>query len=211
MITLYADKGKASLTPHMILNEIGRPFDLVQINCDAGEQRSEGYLRINPHGRVPALVHDGVIVYETLAVVLHLVERFPEAGLAPPPGSNERSLFYRFVAHLGCSIQPEMRAYFYAEEHGSGTTCIADVKRMAEGRIRSAFELLDIELGKGPFLLGERYSAADPYLMMLVRWTRNMTKPARTLPNIAAHAERVLARPKVKLTLENEGLAAPYV
>jgi glutathione S-transferase len=60
-------------------------------------------------------------------------------------------------------------------------------------------------------LLGEQYCAADPYLTMLVRWTRNMTNPARTLPNIAAHAERVLARPNVKRTLEREGLALPYV
>jgi glutathione S-transferase len=211
MIKLYADKGKASLTPHMILNEIGRPFELVLVDCDAGEQRSEAYLRVNPHGRIPALAHDGLIVYETAAVVLHLVERFPEADLAPPPGSHERSLFYRWVAHLGCSIQPEMRAYFYAEQHAGGAACVADVKRMAERRIRAAFEVLDEQLGEGPFLLGDRYTAADPYLLMLVRWTRNMTNPARTLTHIAAHAERVLARPKIKLTLEVEGLSPPYV
>jgi glutathione S-transferase len=211
MITLYADKGKASLTPHMILNEIGRPFDLVLVDCDAGEQRSAAYLRINPHGRVPALVDDGLVLYETVAIVLHLVERFPGANLAPPPGSSERSIFYRWIAHLGCSIQPEMRAYFYAKEQASDPRCVAEAKQMAEGRIRAAFEIIDQQLGQGPFLLGEQYCAADPYLTMLVRWTRNMTNPARTLPNIAAHAERVLARPNVKRTLEREGLALPYV
>jgi glutathione S-transferase len=211
MISLYYHPGNASLTPHILLNEIGHPFDLVKVDCDAGEQRSEAYLRINPHGRVPALVHDGVVLYETAAIVLHLVERFPEADLAPPPGSNERSLFYRWIAHLACTIQPEMRPYFYAAQHASDAAHVADVKQTAERRLRAMFEVVERQLGNGPYLLGDRYSAADPYLTMLMRWTRNMSKPARTLPNLAAHAERVLARPKVKLTFEREGVAPPLI
>lgn len=211
MITLYYHPGNASLTPHVLLNEIGQPFELAKIDCDAGEQRSEAFLRINPHGRVPTLVHDGLVLYETAAIVLHLVERFPEAELAPPPKSDERSLFYRWIAHLSCTIQPEMRPYFYAQQHASDPAHVADVKQTAEKRLRAMFEVVDQQLGKGPYLLGDRYSAVDPYLTMLMRWTRNMTKPARTLANLAAHAERVLARPKVKLTFERELKSPPYL
>jgi glutathione S-transferase len=211
MITLYYHPGNASLTPHILLNEIGQPFELAKIDCDAGEQRSEAFLRINPHGKVPTLVHDGLVLYETAAIVLHLVERFPEAELAPPPGSKERSLFYRWIAHLSCTIQPEMRPYFYPEQHTAHPERVADVKQVAEKRLRAMFEVVDQQLGQGPYLLGDRYSAADPYLTMLVRWTRNMTKPARTLAHLAAHAERVLARPKVKLTFERELKTPPYV
>jgi glutathione S-transferase len=211
MIKLYYHPGNASLTPHVLLNEIGAPFELVHIDCDKGEQRAPEFLRINPHGRVPTLVHDDLVLYETAAIVLHLVERFPDAGLAPPPGTNERSLFYRWIAHLSSTIQPEMRPYFYAEQHTQDPARVGDVKATADRRLRAMFEVVDEQLGDGPWLLGDRYSAADPYLTMLVRWTRNMTRPARTLPNLAAHAERVLARPKVKLTFERELKAPPFI
>jgi glutathione S-transferase len=211
MITLYYHTGTASLTPHILLNEIGRHFELAKIDCDAGEQRSENYLRINPYGKVPTLVHDGLVLYETAAIVLHLVERFPSAELAPPAGTDERSLFYRWIAHLSCTIQPEMRAYFYPEQHTNDPSRIDDVKQVAEKRLRALFAVVDKQLGSGPFLLGDRYSAVDPYLTMLMRWTRNMTNPARTLPHLAAHAERVLSRPMVKLTFEREGITPPLV
>jgi glutathione S-transferase len=211
MIALYYHPGNASLTPHILLNEIGRPFELSKIDCDAGEQRSEAFLRINPHGRVPTLVHDDLVLYETAAIVLHLVERFPEAELAPPPSTDARSLFYRWIAHLSCTVQPEMRPFFYPGQHTNDPARIADVKQTAEARLRAMFEVVDQQLGDGPFLLGDRYSAADPYLTMLVRWTRNMARPARTLPNLAAHAERVLARPKVRLTFEHELKTPPYI
>jgi glutathione S-transferase len=211
MLTLYYDSGKASLTPHMLLNEIGCPFDLVAVDCARGEQRTEAYLRLNPQGRIPTLVHDGIVIYETAAILLHLVERFPEAGLAPPPGTRERSLFYRWLAHLSSTVQPEMRTFFYAHEFPGDDAQRADIKRTAETRLRHLFDAIERELEKGPFVLGERYSAIDPYLLMLVRWTRNMSRPARLLPNIAAHAERVLARAPVKATFEREGLAPPFV
>ena len=211
MLKLYYHPGHASLTPHVLLNEIGEPFELVHVDCDAGEQRSPEFLRINPHGRVPTLVHDDLVLYETAAIVLHLVERFPKADLAPPPGTSERSLFYRWIAHLSSTIQPEMRPYFYAEQHTSDPARVSDVKAIADQRLRAMFEVVEEQLERGPWLLGDRYSAADPYLTMLVRWTRNMSRPARTLPNLAAHAERVLARPKVKLTFEHELKSPPYI
>jgi glutathione S-transferase len=211
MIKLYYHPGNASLTPHVLLNEIGAAFELVHIDCDKGEQRSLEFLRINPHGRVPTLVHDDLVLYETAAIVLHLVERFPEAGLAPPPGTDERSLFYRWIAHFSSTIQPEMRPYFYSEQHTGDQARVADVKMTADKRLRAMFEAVDAQLGRGPWLLGDRYSAADPYLTMLVRWTRNMSRPARTLPHLAAHAERVLARPQVKLTFERELKSPPFI
>lgn len=211
MIKLYYHPGNASLTPHVLLNEIGTPFELVHIDCDKAEQHSPEFLRINPHGKVPTLVHDDLVLYETAAIVLHLVERFPDAELAPPPGTDERSLFYRWIAHLSSTIQPEMRPYFYAEQHTGDPARMDDVKATADKRLRAMFEVVNEQLGRGPWLLGDRYSAADPYLTMLVRWTRNMSRPARTLPNLAAHAERVLARPKVKRTFEHELKSPPFI
>ena len=211
MLTLHYYPGNASLAPHFLLNEIGAPFELALVDRTANAQQSEAYLRLNPNGRIPTLVDGDLVVYETAAIVLHLCDAFPAAGLAPAVGSRERALFYRWIAHLSCTVQPEMRPYFYPEQHVSDPARAGDVKRTAEKRLAEMFDKIDTLLGAGPYLLGERYSAADPYLLMLVRWTRAMERPARELPNLARHAERVLAREAIRRTFEREGLGAPFV
>ena len=211
MLTLHYYPGNASLAPHCLLSEAGAPFELALVDRDAGAQRSAAYLRLNPNGRIPTLVDGDLVVYETAAVVLHLVDRFPEAELAPAVGTKERSLFYRWLAHLSCSVQPEMRPYFYPEQHVEDPAHAGDVKRTAERRLGEMFARIDAQLGAGPFLLGERYSAVDPYLLMLVRWGRGWKQPPRELPNLGKHAERVLARPAIARTFEREGLKAPFV
>jgi glutathione S-transferase len=87
------------------------------------------------------------------------------------------------------------------------------VKARAEEKIGGMLDQLDAELARhgGPWLLGERYSALDPYALMLGRWTRAFARPARGLPQLGAHLRRVLARPTVKRVFEREGLAEPWV
>ncbi len=211
MLTLHYFPGNASLTPHFLLNEIGAPFDLALVDRSVDAQRSEAYLRLNPNGRIPTLVDGDLVVYETAATVLHLVDRFPEAGLAPAIGTRERSLFYRWVAHLSCTVQPEMRPYFYSEQHVEDPAHASDVKRTAERLLGEMFARIDAQLGAGPYLLGERYSAVDSYLLMLMRWGRGWAKPPRELPNLAKHAARMLARPAIQRTFEREGLSAPLL
>ena len=104
-----------------------------------------------------------------------------------------------------------MRPYFYPEQHVSDPAHAEDVKRTAERRLAEMFDRIDALLGAGPFLLREHYTVADPYLLMLVRWTRAMKRPARALPNLARHAERVLAREAIRRTFDSEHLTAPFV
>jgi len=211
VITLHYYPGNASLTPHVLLRETGAPFELALVDRAVDAQRSAAYLRLNPNGRIPTLVDGEIVVYETAAIVLYLVDRFPEAHLAPVVGTPERALFYRHIGYLSCTVQPEMRPYFYAEQHVRDAGHAADVRETAERRLAEMFDRIDAQLGDGPYLLGRDYSAADPYLLMLVRWTRAMKRPARLLPNIARHAERVMAREAVRRTLEEEGLSTPYI
>ena len=211
MLTLHYFPGNASLTPHFLLREIGAPFELSLVDRSKDAQHSPEYLHLNPNERIPTLVDGDLVVYETAAIVLYLTERFPEAGLTPPVGSKERAHFLRWVAHLGSTVQPEMRPYFYPEQHITDPAQAADVKRTAERRLAEMFDRIDNLLGAGPYVLGERYSAADPYLFMLVRWTRNMARPARELPSLARHAERMLARDAIREAFKVEGLEAPFV
>ena len=209
MHTLYYYPGNASLLPHMVLREIGAPFELRLVDRTRDAQKSADYLRLNPNGRIPVLIDGDLVLFETAAIVLHLVDRHPEAGLAPPPGTPERAQFYKWMVHLTNTPQAEYRAWFYPWQHVADRTMADSVKQAAGERLGRMFTVIADQLGGGPWLLGQRFSAADLFLFMLVRWGREMPHPPRDRPEIAAHASRVLKRPAVEATLEAEGLKPP--
>lgn len=210
MITLHYYPGNASLTPHFLLNEIGCPFELALVDRSVNAHKSPEYLRLNPHGRIPTLVDGEIVVYETAAIAMHLADRFPEADLAPPLGTPARAAYYKWLVHLSSTVQAEMRPFFYPEQHVALATNVEDVQRTAARRLDEMFSTVDRLLGEGPYLLGDRFSAVDPYLFMLVRWGRFLPAPPRRLSNIARHAERLISRPAILSALESEGLEAPY-
>lgn len=211
MYVLHYFPGNASLLPHMMLREIGAPFELSLVDRAQNAQKSPAYLKLNPNGRIPVLVDGALVLYETAAIALHLVDRHPQAALASEPGTPERSLFYRWLVHLTNTPQAEYRAWFYPHEHVADEAAAPAVKAAAERRLNAMFDLIANQLGAGPWLLGERFSAADLYLFMLIRWGRAMPRPPRTLPPLGRLAERVLERPAVQAALAAEGLQPPIV
>ncbi len=102
-----------------------------------------------------------------------------------------------------------MITYYYPERWASSEAGAADVKRHAEQHLGSMFDTIEQSLGQGPYLLGHRYSAADPYLLMLARWSRGFARPARTLPKLGKLLEAVAARPAVQRAFASEGIAPP--
>jgi glutathione S-transferase len=208
---LYYFPGNASLLPHMMLREIGAPFELRLVDRAQNAQKSAEYLRLNPNGRIPVLIDGDFVLYETAAVALHLCDRHPEAALAPPPGTRERSLFYRWLVHLTNTPQAEYRAWFYPHEFVTDEAAAPAVKDAAERRLNGIFDRIADQLGSGPWLLRQTFSAADLYLFMLIRWGRAMPRPPRRLAPLGALAERVLARPAVQAALAAEGLQPPFV
>jgi glutathione S-transferase len=209
MYVLYYYPGNASLLPHMLLREIGAPFELRLVDRDQNAQRSPDYLNLNPNGRIPVLIDGDLVLFETSAIVLHLVDRHPDAGLAPQVGTVERAHFYKWMVHLTNTPQVEFRAYFYPRQHVGDEAAAPTVKQTAELRLNGMFDRIAEQLGDKPWLLGDRFSAADLFLFMLVRWGRGMTRPPRTLSNLNSLAERVLARPAVQAAIAAEGLQAP--
>jgi glutathione S-transferase len=209
MYALYYYPGNASLLPHIMLREIGAPFELRLVDRSQDAQNSAEYLRLNPNGRIPVLIDDDLTLFETAAIVLHLVDRHPEAGLAPPVGTKERAHFYKWIVHLTNTPQVEFRAYFYPHQHVSDEAAAPSVKQAAEARLNVMFDRIAAQLGGQPWLLGEQFSAADLFLFMLIRWGRGMTRPPRTIPYLDALAQRVLARPAVRAAIEAEGLKDP--
>lgn len=209
MYELYYSPGTASLLPHMMLRELGVPFQLRLVDREAKEQAGRAYLTLNPNGRIPVLVADGQALYETAAIALHLADRHP--GLAPPVGAADRGDYYKWMVHLANTTQAEFRAWFYPHEYIDDPAHEASAKAAAGKRMMANFEVIAGQLAGRDWLLLSGFSAADLYLLMMVRWGRTLPHPARENPVLAAHAERVLARPAVRETLAAEGLAAPFV
>jgi glutathione S-transferase len=208
---LYYYPGNASLLPHFMMREIGRPFELRLVDRTRNEQKSAEYLKLNPNGRIPTLVDGDLVLFETTAIALYLADKYPDAGLAPPFGSSERAQFYKWMVHLTNTPQVEFRAWFYPHEHVSDKAAAPCVKAAAEIRLQAMFARIETQLGDGPWLLGERFSAADLFLFMLIRWGRSMEVPPRSRAGLMAFAERVLERPAVQETLAAEGLEPPFV
>ena len=217
MMQLYYDAGSASFTPHVLLREIGAPFELKLVQREQGAHKSPEYLKLNPNGLVPVLVDGDLVLYETAAICLYLADKYPEAKLAPPPGSSAaRAHFQQWLIWLTNTLQAMLLHYFYPERlvDEGNTPAAAAVKAQAMAKVGAMLAQLDAQLGAcgGPWLLGQAYSAVDPYAFMLCRWTRGFAaRPARDYAHIAAYLQRLLQRPALQQALHAEGLAPPWV
>jgi glutathione S-transferase len=206
MYTLYYAPGAASFVVHWLLIEAGAEYQLQRVNLQAGEQRSEAYLKLNPNGVVPTLLIDGKPASEAAALLLHLADSFPAMGLAPAVGSLDRAHYYQWVLHLANTVQPAFRHWFLAAE-AAGEANAEAAKAQARARIEAAWQRIDDHLNaNGPYLLGESPSAADFLLTMLMRWSRNMPRPATEWVNLAALAQRMKARPSFAQLCQAEEL-----
>jgi len=215
MIQLHYFPGNASMAPHLLLRELGVPFELKLVDRAAGAHKSAAYLKLNPNGLIPVLVDGDLVLYETAAILLHLVDTHPQAGLAPAVGTPERAQFYKWLVWLSSTVQPMMTHYFYSDRMVApgNVAGAAEVRAQAEARIGTLMDQIDAQLSShgSSWMLGQRFSALDPYAFMLCRWTRGFGRPARSLPHIAPFLQRMLERPAVQKVLEAEGLAPPFV
>ncbi|HMA07797.1 MAG TPA: glutathione S-transferase N-terminal domain-containing protein, partial [Ramlibacter sp.] len=183
----------------------------------AKAHQQPAYLRLNPNGLIPVLVDGDLVLYETAAIALHLCDTQPQAKLAPPLGSAERAHFYKWLIWLTNTLQATLIVYFYPDrwvDEGNAAGA-AQVKRHAERKIAGLLGQLDDELRRHgqDWFGGAQYSALDPYVFTLCRWTRNFAneRPARDHPKLGAYLQRMLLRPAVARMLATEKLAPPFV
>lgn len=206
MLTLFYAPGTASLVVHWLLIELDVEHELKKLDFDAGEHKRPEYLKLNPNGVVPTLLVDGEPVYESSALVLYLADAYPMAGLAPAIDSLERARYYQWILHLANTMQPLFRNWFYSAE-AAGAENAEATQECARRRIEAGWDRIDAHLAEnGPWLLGDKLSAADFFLTMLMRWSRNMPKPATEWPHLARVAERMKARPSFTKLYEIEQL-----
>ena len=213
---LHFYPGNASLAVHVMLREIGRPFELVLVDRTQDAHKSARYLQLNPNGQIPVYVEGDLVLYESAAICLHLADSAPLAGLVPELGSASRAHCYKWLMWLTNTLQPTLMTYFYPErwvaDASRGTT--EELASQAQAKAGQMLDQLDAELARhgGPWLLGEAYSVVDPYCMMLCRWSRGFApRPARLRPHLGPYLQRMLARPAVQQVFAAEQIDPPWV
>lgn len=216
MMQLHYYPSTAAMVPHIVLEELGVPYERVLVDRTVGEHKGPAYLRLNPNGLLPVLVDGDLVLYETAAVVLHLCDTHPQAQLAPALGTPQRAHFYKWLAWLTNTLQATLIVYFYPErwvDEGNAAGA-AELKRHAQKKVGAQLDQLDAELARtgGPWFRGGEYSALDAYVFTLARWTRNFDRDrARERPQLGPFLQRMLDRPAVQRVIANEGLKAPFV
>ena len=213
MPQLHYHPSNASMAPHILLEELGLPFERVLVDRANDAHKSPAYLALNPNGLIPVWVDGELVLYEAAAICLHLADTHPQAALAPPLGTVQRAQFYKWLMWATNTLQATLIVYFYPERWADTPAAAAQVKAHAEAKIGGLLDQLDIELARhgGPWFLGETFSALDPYLLMLCRWTRGVARPARSLLHLGPYLQRVLARPATQRVVAAEGLVPPLV
>lgn len=216
MIRLHYYPGNASMAPHILLEELGVPFELVRVDRESAAHKSPEYLKLNPNGLIPVLQDGELVLYETAAILLHLADTHPDALLAPGVGTPERAEFYKWLVWMTNTLQAMLIHYFYPERmvNDADTAAAAQVKARAEAHVGRMLQQLDDQLaGHGqPWLLGADASAVDLVGFMLCRWTRGFAgRPARSYPHLGPWLQRVLARPAVQRAVAAEQLQPPLV
>lgn len=215
MIQLHYGPGNANMAPHIALQELGVPFELVKVDRANNAHKSPAYLKLNPNGLIPVLVDGDLVLYESAAILLHLADSHPAGGLIPAVGTADRAHLYKWLVWMTNTLQPALINYFYpdrwvAEGNAAGA---AEVKARAVARVGELLDQIENQLAshQGPWLLGANYSIADAMAFMLCRWTRGFERPARSLPHIGAFLQRMLERPAVQRMLAAEELPQPWI
>jgi glutathione S-transferase len=204
MFKLYYAPGTCALASHITLEEAGAAYTTERIDFKTNQQNSPEYLAINPKGRVPALVTDRGILTETPAMLAFIAQSFPQAKLAPFEDAYTFAQIQAFNSYLCSTVHVahahKGRGYRWANDE----TSFADMKRMIPKTMGACFALIERDMLKGPWVMGEQYTICDPYLFTLTGWLEGDGVDLATLPKVMDHRKRMADRPAVRKVLEDE-------
>jgi glutathione S-transferase len=207
MYKLYNVKSWGSLAPHFVLEELGVPYQNIWMTSE--QVRDPKFREISPLGFVPALgLPDGRAVVESAAIVAFLTDAYPDRKLAPAPGEDDHAVYLSTLVFMSVNLYQMISIAVAPGMLGDTDAEKATIARRATETSDQLFDMIERRLAKeGPFLLGERFSAADIYLFMLSLWARpSEANHLAGRPNIARISEAVRARPKLKAALEAHGV-----
>ncbi len=200
---LHYKPGACSMASHIILNELGIPFELDKTDTDAGKtEAGEDFRTISPNGYVPALVtNDGDVITENPAVLQYLADQMPDAGLAPPNGTLERARLQEALNFVSSELHKSFSPFF------SGNVLDTDARQRAEAGVGRRVSHIERSLADGrAYLLGDTFTVADAYAFVVLNWAGFVGVSLDALPKTQAFVARVAARPAAIKAMVTEGL-----
>jgi glutathione S-transferase len=194
-IVFYTNPMSRGRVAHWMLEEVGAPYDLHLVNLEKGEQKQPAFLSINPMGKVPAIVHRGVVVTETSAICMYLADAFPAAGLAPAISDAARGTYLRWFFFAASSLEYALMDKAFPR---AGTP---HVGQLGYGTYEKTLDALEHALRPGPWILGDRFSAADVYIGSQMGWAL-MVKNLEPRQPFVDYVGRCNERPAMKRMIE---------
>ena len=204
MLKLYYTPGTCALASHIALEEAGAAYTTERIDFKSNQQNSPGYLAVNPKGRVPALVTDRGILTETPAMLAFIAQGFPQAKLAPSDDPFAFAQAQAFNSYLCSTVHVAHAHKGRGPRWATEESSFADMKRKVPQTMAACFALIEREMLKGPWVMGELYTICDPYLYTIAGWLEGDGVDLATLPKVADHRNRMSERPAVQRVLADE-------
>jgi len=191
---LYHSPQSRSVRPRWLLEELGVPYDLVRLDFSKNEHKTAEYMKIHPHGAVPALVDDDVVIIESAAICAYLADNYLDKQLAPPVGTPARGKYYQWMHYSIATLEPPVLQVFL------NTVMLPEEQRSAkavdEGKqsFANVARVLSQTLAGKSFLLGEQFSAADVMVGSTLAWA-NFMGLLEPYPVLQDYVKRLSARP----------------
>jgi len=206
---LYYYPNNASLAPHFILKHMAIDYTLRRVEREKEGQKSAEYLRLNPSGRIPVLIDyrinsNGLAIFESAAICIHLCEQHPRFGLIPAFGNEKRSLFFQWMSYLSTTLQTELMLRYYPERHCIGIGAVSEIVSVQNKRISSVLAIIDDALAEQAYLVGDVLSACDYYLFMLALWALPFEKAPLSYQHLGPYLRRLSTLSVVIQTCEFE-------
>ncbi len=206
MLKLFYSPGACSLASHIALEEAGAPYELMRLNFKADDQRKPEYLKVNPKGRVPALVTDRGILTESPAILAYIAQAYPAAKLAPTdPFDFARA--QAFNSYLCSTVHVSHAHRVRGNRWVDDPAALKEMQRKVPETVGAAFALIENGMLEGPWVMGKDYSICDGYLFTMAQWMEGDGVDLSKLPRVMEHRARVAERPAVKRALAQETAA----
>jgi glutathione S-transferase len=201
MLTFYHAPQSRSFSILWLLEELGQPYEMQIVDIRAEGGPPENYRAIQPHKKVPAIVHDGTTVTERAAICLYLTEQFPEAGLAPAIGDEDRPAFLTSLVYTDAVLDPIIATAVHKFKY--------EARGFSFGSHADTVANLAKKLGEHPYAAGERFTAADTQLGAGLHFGMNIAGVLPRLPVFEAYMGRMIERPALQRTMQKDGTLEP--
>jgi len=204
MYKLFYAHESAAMGVRVILEEIQAPYELIQTTIDMNKPRPPEQLAVNPNGWVPVLLWDGGSMYECAAIAVFLCDRHPDAQLMPAVDDPARALCLQTLVYFSNSVQNAFQLTYYPERFVDIPTDEPSAQRRGVRRLRETWSIIDNQVGKNRWALGDQFSVADIYMFMLTTWLRSaMGHPSiDEFSNVKRIVDAVAQRPSIRKVYE---------